>query len=562
MNRNSCKKKLLLSLLIINTGIALSSCSKTQNEQSKKDMITVDLGSDPSTIDPQKAEDLQSQRVVNDLFEGLTVVNQENDIIPGLAEKWDISPDGKTYTFYLRDKLKFSDGTPITASDVVFSYQRLVDHKTASPYSNIAENIANAKDITRGMMDTNKLGITALNDRTIQIRLETPDPSFLSITSLWCFGIVSKNNILKYGDNWIDPNNIVTSGAYKLNERVIKGHILESKNPNYYDVEKVAINKVTFVPIEDTNSSFNRYKTGEIDITSNVPVDQYKKIKDTMGDQLHTVLYEGIYYYMFNMSLDKYKNNPKLRQALSMAIDRNTLTKNILGQGEKPLYSFVTSTIEANKFSGLDYDWSMPTQADKISKAQGFGNQNIQSNDKRIAKAKQLFAEAGYNNNNPLVITISYNTNDANKKVALAVASMWKQVFGDKSISIETANKEYKTFLKSMHDGEYDITRRAWIVDYDDVDNYTSLYQCNNTHNYGRYCNESYDSLIKQAQATKDANQRVELISKALKIAQDDYAIIPLYQYTYSRLINPNVSGYVPENNHLDNVYSKWYKFN
>lgn len=562
MNTNKHVKKLLLSILALSIcTVSITSCSKTQNEQTNKNMITVDLGSDPSTIDPQKAEDLQSQRVVNDLFEGLTVVNQENDVIPGLAEKWDISEDGKTYTFYLRDNLKFSDGTPITADDVVFSYQRLVDHKTASPYSNIAENIVNAKDITRGMMNADKLGVIALDNRTIQINLEKPAPSFLSITSLWCFDIVSKNNVLKYGDKWIEPNNIVTSGAYKLDERIIKGHILESKNPNYYDAAKVEVSKIKFVPIEDANSSFNQYKTGDVDITNSVPVDQYSKINTTMGNQLHTVLYEGIYYYMFNMSLDKYKNNLKLRQALSMAIDRNTL-KNILGQGEKPLYSFVTPTVEDSKFVGLDYDWSLPTQADKINKSQGLSNSNKQSNENRISKAKELFAQSGYNDNNPLTITIDYNTNDINKKVALSVASMWKQVFGEKNIIIKTSNKEYKTFLQSMHDGDYDITRRAWIVDYDNVDNYTGLYECNNSHNYGRYCNEQYDSLIRQAHDTKNTDQRIQLIRQAIKVAQDDYAIIPLYQYTYSRLINPNISGYVPENNHLDNVYSKWYKFN
>ncbi|MDD3265726.1 MAG: peptide ABC transporter substrate-binding protein [Burkholderiales bacterium] len=562
MNKNKRIKKVLLSLLAISIGtVSIASCSKKENGEIK-DMITVNLGSDPSTIDPQKAEDLQSQRVVNDLFEGLTVANQENDIVPGLAEKWDISEDGKVYTFYLRDNLKFSDGTPITAYDVIFSYQRLVDHKTASPYSNIAENIVNAKDITRGMMSPDKLGVIALNDRTIQIKLEYPDPSFLNITSLWCFDVVSKNNILKYGDNWIEARNIVTSGAYKLDDRVIKGHILESKNPNYYDAAKVKVNKIKFLPIEDVNSAFNQYKTGEVDITSSVPVDQYNKIKETMGSQLHTVLYEGIYYYMFNMSLDKYKNNPQLRQALSMAIDRNTLTKDILKQGEKPLYSLVTSTIEADKFGGLDYEWSIPTQADKKNKIQGISNANLQSNEKRMTKARELFKQSGYSDSSPLTITINYNTDEVNKRVALAVASMWKQAFGEKSIIIKTSNKEYKTFLQSMHDGDYDITRRAWIVDYDDVDNYTGLYECNNTHNYGRYCNEKYDSLIKQARDTKDAGQRVQIIRQAIQIAQDDYAVIPLYQYTYSHLISPDISGYTPENNHLNNVYSKWYKFN
>lgn len=553
--------KLLISIIVASIASSIISCSQHEQRSNTK-MITVDLGSDPSTIDPQKAEDLQSSRVSNDLFEGLTVLNQDNNIVPGLAEKWSISPDGKTYIFNLRNGLKFSDGSPITADDVVFTFQRLVNKNTASAYSNVAENIINAKEITKGALDPDKLGVSALDSKTVQIKLNKPDQSFINITSLWSLGVVSKANIQKYGDKWLEPKNIVTSGAYKLDERVIKGYILESKNPYYYDTANIAVEQVKFLPIEDANSALNQYKTGDLDITSTVPVDQYNNIKNAMGSQLHTVLYEGIYYYMFNMSLDKYKNNPKLRQALSMAVDRNTLTKVVLGHGEKPLYSFATTTIEGGRFANLDYDWSLPSQADKIKYAKGLDDSNPQSQLKRIAIAKQLFKDAGYDESHPLTIDISYNTNDVNKKVGLAIASMWKDVFGEKSIILTTSNKEYKTFLQSMHTGNYDISRRAWIVDYDNVDSYTSLYECNNTHNFGKYCNLYYDNLIKEAGQTSDSEKRITLIRQALQIAQDDYAIIPLYQYTYSRLIKPSVGGYAPENNHLDNVYSKWYKFN
>lgn len=542
-------KKSQLTLILLSTCaalITLTSCSNKSTETTKQDksIITVDLGSDVATVDPQLAEDSQSHRVTNDLFEGLTTSNQSNQIVAGLADKWDISPDGKTYTFHLRNGIKFSDGTPITANDVVYTYRRLVNPKVSSPYNMLLTNVVNGKAIIQNKKPITSLAVKALDKNTVEITLERPDPSFLAITSLWSLGVVSEANITKFGVNWTDPKNMVTSGAYKLDERIIKGHILESKNPNYYDSNNVAIEKVQFLPIEDTNSSLSQYKSGGLDITYSLPVDQYKTVKETLADQEHTVSLEAIYYYDFNMTLPKFKNNPKLRQALSMAVDRNILVKDVLGQGQVPLYSYVTNTIEDGKFAGLDYSWS------KLPR------------EKQIAEAKQLFKSAGYDDSHPLQITINYNTNDLHKKVALAISSMWQQTFGVKSIIVNASNQEWKTFLQTRHKADYDIARDAWIADYNSVDTYTNLYECNNPQNNAHSCTPKFDSLIHQAQQSGTESQRIALTRQALQKAMDNYSVIPLYQYTYFRVIKPSVTGYIPETNHLDNVYSKWYRFN
>jgi|LauGreDrversion4_2_1035121.scaffolds.fasta_scaffold27266_2 oligopeptide transport system substrate-binding protein len=539
--------KKLTALLLIASISSLSACSKDNTSSSAnkdKNLITVDNGEDAPTIDPVMAQDTTSGRVLYDLFEGLTSFDQSNHTVPGLAEKWDVSADGKVYTFHLRDGLKFSDASPITADDVVFSWQRLADPKIASPYINLAANIVNGNAIRAGKLPLKQLGVKALDAKTVQITLIHPDSSFLQICAMPNTATVSKANVTKYGQTWADPKTMVTSGAYSVAEWVIKGHMLLNKNPNYYDAKNVSVKQVKILPIVDFNAAFNRYKTGEIDITSSLPIDQYKSIRQDYPTQEHTVTMEGLYYYDLNMTLPKFRDNPKLRQALSMAVDRDTLVKNVLGQDQVPSYSYVTSTIENGKFADNHYAWGSWSHANQIN------------------EAKKLFKEAGYGSNHPLEISISYNTMDSHKKIAMAIASMWQQVFGADSIKTAAANQEWKSFIQARNTANYDVARDGWIADYDSVDAYTNLFLCKDPLNKSKYCNPAYDQLIQQAQNTPDPDKRATLIKQALKIAQDAYVIIPLYQYTYYRLVSPRVSGYDMDNNHFNHVMSKWYKLN
>jgi oligopeptide transport system substrate-binding protein len=536
-------RNLIIASIMAITSLGLVSCSDKDN--GKKDRLTtinIDLGSDAATLDPQMSEDVQSVRVIYDLFEGLTSQDQHNHTSPGLAYKWEISADNKTYTFHLRPNLKFSDGSPLTAADVVFSYQRLADPKTASPYNFLVSNLENGQAIVDAKLPPAQLGIQAVDDHTVRIRLTNPDPSFLSIVAQPDLAVVSKANLSKFGSAWTEPKNMVTSGAYKLDERVVQGYILASKNPYYYDAGNVAIERVKYFPIVDTNASLSQYKTGSIDVTYMLPIDQYKTIKAQMPDQEHTVLWEAIEYYDFNMNLPKYKDNPKLRQALVMAVDREALVKEVMGQDQKSLYTYASSTIEGGKFAGLDYEWA------------GWPR------DKQIAVARQLFREAGYGPNHPLQVTITYNTRDYTKKNSLAIASMWQQVFGSGSIQTVASNQEWKTFLQARHTGSYDIARDGWVADYDSVDSYTALYQCGNPQNNAHDCIKGYNDLLNQAQNTSDPQLRVKLIRQALTLAMNDYSRIPLYQLTYYRLVNPRVKNYDIENNHLDHVMTKWFQ--
>ncbi|MEN9945880.1 MAG: hypothetical protein RLZZ293_266, partial [Pseudomonadota bacterium] len=505
--------------------------------------IKVDLGADIATLDPQLVEDSQSFRVAVDLFEGLVSFNQNNQPIPGLAQNWEISPDGKTYIFHLRPNLKFSDGSSLSVNDVVFSFQRLADPKLNSPYNYLVNNIENGSQIIAGKLPITKLGIKAINPQTIQINLVHPDNSFLKICALPELAIVSQANINKFANQWTDTKNIVGSGAYKLDERIVQGTITISKNPYYYDANNVKVNQIKFYPIVDRNSALNQYKTDQIDITSFLPIDQYQTIKQTMANQEHTVAWEAVEFLDFNLLSAKLKNNLKLRQALSMAVDRETLVKQVLGQDQTALYSYTTKTIESGKFANLDYPWANWTR------------------DKQIAEAQLLFKQAGYSQQHPLEISISYNTRDDHRKKALAIASMWQQVFGKDAIKINLINQEWKVFLQARRNGDFELARDGYAADYNSVDGYTSLFLCNNPQNRTHYCNQHYDELINQAQNTQDPTQRINLIHQALSLIMNDYSVIPLFQTTYYRLIKPQIKGYTPETNHLDHVMSKWYKF-
>ncbi len=539
------RKQTKQTLALTAISIVLISCSpqKQQNNselnQTDKNTLRVDIGSEIPTFDPVLAEDGYTYRVINDMYAGLIDFDQSNRPIPGMAQSWEISKDGLTYTFHLRNNLKFSDGSPISANDFVFSWQRLVNPQTGSSYSFLLKDVNNAPDIIAGKKPSNTLGIFAPDSHTVVVKLSHPCNAFLSYLTLPNVFVVSQKVVSTYGESWTEPQNIVTSGAYILKEHVLNGYILVNKNHNYYAEKNVAIDNVKYFPFVDTNASLSNYKTGALDTTwQNVPIDQYKGLKATYPDQLHTFKWERIDYLNFNMNLPKYANNLKLREALTLAIDRDSLTNLVLGAGQTPLYSVVTPTIENGKYAEIKYPWS-----------------NI-SRDKQIAMAKELYQAAGYNSNNPLTVSIKYQTNDLTKKVMLAVMSMWQNVLG---VKVTLVNEDLKVLNQDWKTANFDMAQGRWGADYNSITTYTPLFVCDNGNNRSHYCNNNYDTLINQAEATANPDQQMQLYKKALAIVMGDYPIIPLFQPTHQRLVNLRVHGYDINSNYLDNVQTKWF---
>lgn len=527
---------LQLGLVLLSTSVI--SCSN-KNKVLDGNTLRVDVGTEIPTFDPVLAEDGYTYRVMNDLFAGLVDFDQANRPIPGLASNWDISPDGLTYTFHLRDGIKFSDGSPIKASDFVFSWKRLVDPKTGSSYAFLLKDVAGADAITEGKASIDTLAVSALDDKTFVVKLSHPTNAFLNYITTPDAFVVSEAAVKKYGNDWTKPQNIVTSGAYVLKEHVVNGYILVEKNPQYYQESMVSIPYVKYFPFVDVNASLSNYKTGALDTTwQNVPIDQYQTLKKQYPNELHTFAWERVEFLNLNMTLPKYANNAKLRKALAMAIDREDLANIVLGAGQTPLYGVVTPTIENGKYKDIKYSWASLSQ------------------EKRIAEAKELYKQAGFSANKPLEITLKYQTNDLYKKVMIAITSMWQKNLG---VKVTLVNEERKMLSQDWKNANYDIAQGTWGADYNSVTTYIPMFICNNGNNRSHYCNPKYDALVAKAEATSDPKQQTALYKEALNIVMNDMPIIPLYEPTHQRLVSPRIHGYDIDTNYLDNVQSKWF---
>uniref|UniRef100_UPI0030F42B64 ABC transporter substrate-binding protein n=1 Tax=Xenorhabdus entomophaga TaxID=3136257 RepID=UPI0030F42B64 len=355
-----------------------------------KQEITRNNFSEPASLDPHKADGSSEFDILRDFFERLVDTDKEEKIIPALAESWE-TKDNKTWIFHLRKGAKWSDGTPITAHDVVFSFQRLVTPDTISPYGSylIQATVVNAQDVLSGKKKPEELGIKALDDSTIEIALERPKAGFLQMLAHPAMSPVSEKVIKKYGSKWTQPQFFVSNGPFKLSEWVVNEKIVGIRNPYYWDDKNTIINKVTYLPLSDDKADFNRYMTGELDISNGGPSEFLPMVKKKFGDQLHVKPKLSVYYYLFNTQKPPF-NDIRVRQALALALDRNIITDKVLGNGQKPAYDVVSPGAGGIYLKHPEYaSWTQ---------------------EQRVTKANALLKEAGFNKNNPLKFTLLYIT--------------------------------------------------------------------------------------------------------------------------------------------------------
>lgn len=500
-----------------------------------KQVLVKNNGAEPGTLDPQKVEGVPASNISLDLFVGLTLEAPDGSIVPGVAKSWSISKNHLVYTFHLRKDARWSNGKPVTAEDFVYGMRRGVDPKLASAYAYFLYPIKNAKAINDGKLPLKDLAVKALDAHTLQITLNEPAPYFLQVVSQPTTFPAYKPSIEKWGNKFTQPGHLVSNGAYELKSWVVNGHITLVKNPYYWDAKHVVIKEVKYLPIVDSNTSMQMVESGQSDWTYTIPSSQYKTLKAKYGSQIVTKPYLGLYYYDLNMQKPPFKGSLALRKALSLAVDRVALTKYVLGQGQIPAYNFVPKGTAGINF--IQYGWS------------------DWSNGKRIAEAQKLYKEAGYSKANPLKITILYNTNADHKKIALALASMWKQALG---VQVSLENEEWKVFLKDRQEGNFVVARDGWIGDYDYATTFTDLFRCGVAQNNSHYCNTKYDALVKKAASSDSEAQRVKLYTEAERMAMNDYPIIPIFQYVALHFRSKNLRGYV--GNPLDHNHSAdWY---
>jgi len=479
--------------------------------------------SDPETLDQHKTSTVSEAHILRDMYEGLVIYDPEARVVPGVATDWSVSDDGLVYTFNLRDDAKWSNGDPVVAGDFVFSLRRILTPDTGAKYANILYPIKNAEAINKGDMQPDTLGAKALDDHKLEITLENATPFFLELLTHQTGLPVNPGAVEKYGTDFVKPENIVTNGAYTLQEFTPGDKVVLVKNPMFHDADSVQIDKVVYYPMEDRAACVRRYEAGEILSCSDLPTEQIKELRAKFGDQVHTPPYLGTYYYAFRADKAPF-SDPRVRHALSMAIDREYLADDIWGGTMLPAYSFVPPGI--NNYDGgpayADYkDMSMLDREDK---------------------AKELLKEAGFDESHPLHVEISYNTSENHKNTAVAIADMWK------NIGVETSmiNRDGATHYAYLRDkGDFDVARAGWIGDYSDPQNFLFLVEADNPgFNYANYNNPEYDSLMNQAAAETDLKKRAGLLKQAETIFMHDEPYAALLYYSSHTLVSPKLKGW------------------
>ncbi|HAT1619225.1 TPA: oligopeptide ABC transporter substrate-binding protein OppA [Raoultella planticola] len=490
----------------------------------EKQELVRNNGSEPASLDPHKVESDVEFNIISDLFEGLVSVSPAGEIQPRLAEKWE-NKDNTVWTFHLRPGITWSDGTAITAQDIVWSWQRLVSPLTASPYSSYPGNmhIVNAHEIAEGKKAPETLGVKAVDDATLEVTLTQPNAAFLAMLAHPSLVPIDKVLVNRFGEQWTKPEHIVTSGPYKLSTWVVNERIVTERNPRYWDNEHTVINKVTWLPIHSEAADVNRYKAGEIDIVYTVPINQFAQLKKTMGEQLNVSPQLATYYYEFNTTRPPF-NDPRVRLALNMALDKDIIAEKVLGQGQRPAWLISQPDIGGVKLQNPDYA-SWPRE-------------------KRIAEAKKLLSEAGYSESHPLVFNLLYNTSESHQRVAIAASSMWKKNLG---VEAKLQNQEWKTMLDTMHTHNFDAVRYAWIADYDDAATFLNNFRTGDSENTSQYSNPAYDEALKNAAKASDGVARGKYYQQAEDLLAKDVPAVPVYHYVRTHLVKPWVGGFTPD---------------
>lgn len=489
---------------------------------------------EPGSLDPHKASGVPAASILHDLYEGLVSTGDHAQIIPGVAKSWDISDDRRTYIFHLRPDAKWSNGEPVTAKDFVYSLRRSVDPKIASPYADIHSPIEGADAIIDNKAEPDTLAVKALDEHTLQIRLKEPTPFFLKTLAHPSSDPVYPPAAEKWGDAFTKPGHAVTNGAYTMKRWRVNERIVLKRNPYYWDNAHTKIDQVEYYPIGDESSELSRYQAGGIDWTYSAPLSSIDRIKREIPDEYHAVPTLGIGYLGINVSEPPFKNNRKLRLALSMAIDRDVFTQKVLRGGEIPAYSLIPTVI--NDYKPVEYPWKDWTQAE------------------REAKARELYHEAGYSKDHPLKAEYLYSSGSGKgKSLGLVAAAMWRRVLG---AEVTITNQEWRVFLQTRR-GHYgtQIFWGSWIGDYEDPNTFFSIFNSHSSLNDEAYDNPVYDAAQSASSHTPNGPKRTALMHKAEATLLHDAPIIPIWFWVNHHIVKPYVKGFT--GNALDNYYTK-----
>ena len=467
------------------------------------------LPGEPRTLDPQLADDTFSFPVLRDLYEGLTAEDRSGKIVPGAASSWSVDKTGTVYTFTLRPDAKWSNGDRTVAAEFVQGLRRGVDPQAASGSAAWLSVIKGANDIIAGRKKVADLGVAAIDDSTVQIQLEHPAPFVLQVLSQPIAAPVHAGGTAG-----------VYNGPYSLVSRITGSYIELARNPNYWDAAHVPIEKIRYVNAESEATELREYIAGELDMTWAIPAPDLERVTQKYGAEIQTAPILGTLYLALDLSEPPLRGNSDLRQALSMALDRELIADHVI-LGVTPAYSFVADGISG--YQPPAYEWSTWTR------------------ERQLTVARELFARAGYSAKKPLHLTLYFNSGESIQRLMIAIAGSWKQNLGVDSTLV---SDEFRVFLTGRKDrGRWDVARLGWYADFDDPSSFLDAFASSDSQNDPSYASPEFDRLTREARAEADPDKRLALLHRSEEVLLGDYPIIPVYFYKTRRLVKPYVGG-------------------
>jgi len=501
-----------------------------ENKSNATRMLRRGLPGEPRTLDPQLADDTFSFPVIRDLYEGLTAENRNGQIVPGIAQSWTVDKTGTVYTFLIRSNAKWSDGNRITATEVVEGLRRGVDPRTASGSSEWLAVIKSASDIISGHKNVTELGATALDDSSVRIELEHPAPFVLQVLSQ---PIAAPTHIVS-GRTAVESLEKlkISNGPYSLVTRIPGSFIELARNPYYWDASNVAIERIRYINAESEATEIREYMAGQMDMTSTIPAPDLERITQEHQSEIQSAPILGTLYLALDVSEPPLRYNRDLRQALSMAVDRDLIAEHVI-IGVTPAYTFVAKGISG--YTPPAYSWSEWPR------------------ERQLAYAKALFNHSGYSEKKPLHLTLYFNSGESIQRLMIAIASSWKHNLGVETI---LASEEFRVFLAGRKDRtRWDVARLGWYADYDDPASFLEAFSRSSNQNDPGYASPEFNSLIDAARIEPDPQKRLQILKRSEEILLSDYPLIPVYFYNARRLVKPYVGG--AEISPLNYTYSK-----